>query len=82
MGRPSGTAGTYVLKAGDTMTGPLVLPADPVSANAGGGQALCGYERGGGRWRRESGELVSLEAFGKPDHNPAYRDKPLSVKSD
>jgi hypothetical protein len=23
----------YVLKAGDTMTGPLVLPADPVSAN-------------------------------------------------
>jgi hypothetical protein len=30
---PSGTAGTYVLKAGDTMTGPLVLPADPVSAN-------------------------------------------------
>jgi hypothetical protein len=27
------TTSTYVLKAGDTMTGPLVLPADPVSAN-------------------------------------------------
>jgi len=27
------TTTPYVLKAGDTMTGPLVLPADPVSAN-------------------------------------------------
>ena len=29
---PATTPSTYVLKAGDTMTGPLVLPADPVSA--------------------------------------------------
>ena len=27
-----GESATYVLKAGDTMTGPLLLPADPVSA--------------------------------------------------
>ena len=30
---PQTSASTYVLKAGDTMTGPLVLPADPVSSN-------------------------------------------------
>ena len=29
---PFATASTYVLKAGDTMTGPLLLPADPVSS--------------------------------------------------
>ena len=32
-GTPATTASPYVLKAGDTMTGPLVLPADPVSPN-------------------------------------------------
>jgi hypothetical protein len=31
-GHPLDTS-PYVLKAGDTMTGPLILPADPVSAN-------------------------------------------------
>ena len=31
LGRPSG--GNFVSKAGDTMTGPLTLPADPTSPN-------------------------------------------------
>jgi len=30
-GAPTASSSPYVLKAGDTMTGPLVLPADPVS---------------------------------------------------
>jgi hypothetical protein len=32
-GTPADTSSPYVLKTGDTMTGPLVLPADPVSPN-------------------------------------------------
>ncbi|QMV18833.1 hypothetical protein GOB94_09160 [Granulicella sp. 5B5] len=32
-GTPADTTSVYVLKTGDTMTGPLVLPADPVSPN-------------------------------------------------
>jgi hypothetical protein len=32
-GHPADASSVYVLKAGDTMTGPLVLPGDPVSAN-------------------------------------------------
>ncbi len=32
-GSPLAGSSEYVLKAGDTMTGPLVLPADPVSSN-------------------------------------------------
>jgi len=30
-GDPTGSSGSYVLKTGDTMTGPLVLPGDPVT---------------------------------------------------
>ena len=32
-GTPADTTSPYVLRAGDTMTGPLVLPADPVNPN-------------------------------------------------
>lgn len=32
-GHPADSSTPYLLKAGDTMVGPLVLPADPVSAN-------------------------------------------------
>jgi len=32
-GVPAASSSPYVLKAGDTMTGPLALPADPVSPN-------------------------------------------------
>jgi hypothetical protein len=32
-GHPADVSSVYVLKAGDTMTGPLVLPGDPVSPN-------------------------------------------------
>ena len=33
IGHPADTSSPYVLKTGDTMTGPLVLPADPASPN-------------------------------------------------
>ena len=43
-GHPLDELEPYVLKAGDTMTGPLVLAGRSDGTDAGCGQELCGYE--------------------------------------